>query len=126
LDGKPEADNGVAGCLDQHAHAIGRPHPGKNQRNKDCKAGKQHKFTTSQPVHTTTLSLKMPVGRQISTAIRMKNGTTILYSVGTKAMRFGISMKSGRIGFNGRNSTDQLKMAKVSVKPTSMPPAIAP
>ena len=56
----------------------------------------------------------MPVGRQISTAIRMKNGTTILYSVGTKAMRLGISMKSGSSGFNGRSSTDQLNTAKVS------------
>ena len=73
-----------------------------------------------------SLPMQMPVGRQISTAIRMKKGTTILYSVGTKAILAGMSIQSGSSGLSGRRSTDQLKIASVSVKPTSRPPAIAP
>ncbi len=95
LDGEPERDQRKAGSLDQHAHAIGGAEPGEDQSDEDGKAGEEGE-RAGLLGHFSSFPLKMPVGRQISTATRMKKGTTILYSVGTKAIFAGISSHSGK------------------------------
>src|SRR5690606_1765886 len=120
LDIEPQRHEGIGEGLHEDQRDVRRA---ENEAEHD-EEGKQPREHQERALHHDEAPLKMPVGRHSSTTTRITKATVSLYSVGTTDRSGG--MAKGKASRNGRNNTDQLKMASVSAKPIRKPPAMAP
>src|SRR5690606_20304358 len=120
LDVEAHGDQRIGDGFDHQAPREGRAH---HRRYPDDEHEQRREEPDIARCHVEA-PLKMPVGLTSSTTTRITKATVSLYSDCTRVSELGMSNHSA--SRNGRSSTDQLKTASVSAKPSTNPPAIAP